>query len=245
MNVLPIVILVVTIIYLIIFQSSFWKYFFSFLLSYYVLTQIIFADYKTNTSKRKFYLTSWLHPFDSQIFLSLKVDVTKIKEFLKKYNEENNTDIHFTIFLIKVLGNIFQKFPTLNGNVLFGKFFQKKSVDISCLLSTDNGTNTEVLTVRDVDKSSLEEIREKVYEKKEIIDKNIDLNQNRKKFFLNLLPTFLLTYFLSVVSYFAQCGVSLTWFGLPKYFCGTAIICNYGKIGIKNTFLPIPRKIYF
>lgn len=206
------------------------------------MTQIIFVDYKTNTSKRKFYLISWVHPFDSQILLSLKVDITKVKQFLEKYNEEHKTDIHFTVFLIKILGKVFHKYPNINGNVLFGKFFPKQNVDISCLISTDNGTNTEIITVRDADKIALEEIRDKVYEKKEIIDKNMDLNLNRKKFFLNFLPTFLLTYFLSMVSYFAQCGVNLAWLGLPKYYCGTAMICNYGKIGIKNTFLPIPRK---
>ena len=246
MNTITIITITTTIIHLTMNQAIYWKYFFIFVVAYYIITQIILSDKGTNTSKKKFYLISWTHPFDSQIFLSLKVDITKLRSNLKAYNEQHKTDIHFTIFFVKVLAYIFKQRPHLNGNILFGKFFPKKNIDISCLVGSDYGINTEIITVRDVDRHTLSEIRDKVYQKKQIIDKNLDLNLNRKKFFSSMLPTFLLSYFLSFVSYIAQCGVNLSWLGLPKYFCGTAIVCNYGKIGIENTFLPILRNnIYY
>ena len=76
-------------------------------------------------------MSTWTHPFDSQIYCSSKVDMTNMYEFLNKYNKEHNCKIGPTIFMLKLVGNLFNKYPKLNGNVLFGLFIKKTKIDVS------------------------------------------------------------------------------------------------------------------
>ena len=245
MNALTILLLVVTVIYLTIYQRGFWAYYFGILIPYYIITQIILCDFKTNTPKKKFFISSWTHPFDSQIYASDKIDIVNLKVFLEKYNKEHNCKIGITIFIMKLLGNLFKKYPKLNGNVLFGLFLKKPQIDISCMITTDNGRDSQTITIKDTDKLSLEELSSKVQEKKDLIERHLDLNVNRQKFCCSFIPTFILAPFLRIMSYLSCCGANLSWLGLPKYRYGTAIVANYGKIGMSDTYLPICRMIRF
>ena len=244
MNALTVILLVVTVIYLWLYQTNYWKYFFGILIPYYLITQILLNDFKTNTPKRKFYITSWIHPFDSQIYAKCKVDLNPLHDWLEKYNKEHKIKIGYTVFLLKILGKLFEKYSTLNGTILFGYFFKKTQIDISCMISTENDCNAEILTIKECDKVSLEEISEKIKAKQELINKNLENNINRRKFFLNLLPTFFLAPFLSLMTYLTAYGANLSWFGLPKYNYGPAIVVNYGKKGLEDTFLPIPGTFF-
>ena len=239
MDALTVLLIFVTSIYLLLYQTAFWKYYFGILIPYYVITQLIFCDFKTNTSKKKFFMSTWTHPFDSQIYCESKVDMTNMYNYLEKYNKEHNCKIGPTIFMLKLVGNLFNKYPKLNGNVLFGLFVKKTRIDVSVTVSTDHGKNNEVITIKDADKLSLEDISEKVNKRIENIERGIDINVGRKRFFMNLLPTFLLSPFLRIISYLSACGMNLSWLGLPKYNYGTAVIVNYGKMGLTDTYLPI------
>ena len=53
------------------------------------------------------------------------------------------------------------------------------------------------------------------------------------------MPTFILGPFLRIISILSASGVNLSILGLPKYSYGTAVICNYGKEGLEDTFLPL------
>lgn len=83
MNALTILLFIATILYMLIYQPGFYKYYFAILIPYYIISQLFFGDKKLNTSKKKFFMSSWNHPYDSQIYCSCTVDVTKLLEFLK------------------------------------------------------------------------------------------------------------------------------------------------------------------
>ena len=239
MNALFILLCIVTIFYMLLYQPGFYKYFFGILIPYYLFSQIIFCDFKLNSSKKKFFMSSWSHPFDSQIFCSSTVDVTNLLEFIKNYNTEHSTNIGITIFIMKLLANLFVKYPDLNGNIIFGDVLKKKRIDVSVTISSDNGYNTEVITIPDADNLSLEVIKQKVEDHINKIRHGLDVNLGRKKFFLSILPTFFLGPFLRIISILSASGINLSILGLPKYSYGTAVICNYGKEGLEDTFLPL------
>ena len=239
MNALTILLFIATILYMLIYQPGFYKYYFSILIPYYIISQMFFGDRKLNTSKKKFFMSSWDHPYDSQIYCSCTVDVTKLLQFLKTYNEEHSTKIGITIFLMKLLANLFVKYPDLNGNIIFGDVLKKDRIDVSVAVSIDNGLNSEVITIQGADKLELEVIKQKVDEQFELIQLGVDVNIGLQKFFVNLLPTFILQPFFRLISILSASGYDFTLFGLPRYSYGTAIICNYGKDGLENTFLPL------
>lgn len=239
MNALLIILLIITAFYLTIYQPGFWKYFFGILIPYYILTQLFFGDLKLNSSKKKFFMSSWYHPFDSQIYCSSTIDVTKLLDFLKIYNKEHNTKIGPTIFLMKLLANIFVKYPQINGNIIFGNILKKNRIDVSVTVTNDSKRNTEVITIQGANDLSLEAISEQVHKHIELMKHGLEINLGRKKFFISILPTFLLGPFLRIISSLSASGLDLSFLGIPKYLYGTAVICNYGKEGLEDTFLPL------
>ena len=217
MNALFILLFVITMFYMLFYQPGFYKYFFGILIPYYLFSQIIFCDFKLNSSKKKFFMSSWYHPFDSQIYCSSTVDVTNLLDFIKEYNKEHSTKIGITIFIMKLLANLFVKYPDLNGNIIFGDVRKKKQIDVSVTVTSDGGQDTEVITIQDADKLSLEVIKQKINDQLNLIKNGLDVNLGRKKFFLNLLPTFILGPFLRIISILSASGVNLSILGLPKY----------------------------
>ena len=239
MNSLFVLLIVTTTFYMLIYQPGFYRYFFGLLIPYYLISQIFFGDMKLNTSKKKFFMSSWYHPFDSQLYCTSTVDITKLLEFIKQYNKEHSTNIGITIFIMKLLANLFVKYPDLNGNIIFGDVLKKDRIDVSVTVTSDTGHNTEVITIQDANNLSLEIIKKQIDEHLEKMYHGLDVNLGRKKFFLNLLPTFILGPFLRIISILSASGINLSYLGLPKYSYGTAVICNYGKEGLEDTFLPL------
>ena len=239
MNAITIILFIATIIYMLIYQPNFYKYYFAVLIPYYIITELFFNDKKINSSKKKFFISQWYHPYDSQIYCSSTVDVTNLLSFIKEYNEEHETKIGITVFLMKLLANLFVKYPDLNGNIIFGDVYTKNQIDVSVTVPIDNGLNTEVITIQNANNLSLENIKQKIEEQYELMTLGVDINLGLQKFFMNLLPTFILQPMFRLISILSASGWNLTLFGLPKYSYGTAIICNYGKDGLENIFLPL------
>ena len=239
MNAITIILFIATIIYMLIYQPNFYKYYFAVLIPYYIITELFFNDKKLNSSKKKFFISQWYHPYDSQIYCSSTVDVTNLLSFIKEYNEEHETKIGITVFLMKLLANLFMKYPDLNGNIIFGDVYKKNQIDVSVTVPIDNGLNTEVITIQNANNLSLENIKQKIEEQYELMTLGVDINLGLQKFFMNLLPTFILQPMFRLISILSASGWNLTLFGLPKYTYGTAIICNYGKDGLENIFLPL------
>ena len=239
MNAITIILFIATIIYMLIYQPNFYKYYFAVLIPYYIITELFFNDRKLNSSKKKFFISQWYHPYDSQIYCSSTVDVTNLLSFIKEYNEEHETKIGITVFLMKLLANLFVKYPDLNGNIIFGDVYTKNQIDVSVTVPIDNGLNTEVITIQNANNLSLENIKQKIEEQYELMTLGVDINLGLQKFFMNLLPTFILQPMFRLISILSASGWNLTLFGLPKYSYGTAIICNYGKDGLENIFLPL------
>ena len=239
MHALFVLLIIATTIYMIIYQPNFYKFYFGILIPYYLISQLFFGNMKVNSSKKKFFMSSWYHPFDSQIYCSSTVDVTNLLSFIKEYNIEHSTNIGITIFIMKLLANLFVKYPDLNGNIIFGDVLKKDRIDVSVTITSDGGNNTEVITIQDANNLSLEIIKKQVDEHMEAINHGFDVNLGMKKFFTNLLATFILGPFLRIISILSASGINLGFLGLPKYSYGTAVICNYGKDGLEDTFLPL------
>jgi hypothetical protein len=171
------------------YQPRFWKYYFAILIPYYVITQILLADSKINSPKTKGFISMWTHPYDSQIYGAMKLNLTRLEQFLKEYSQSHGVKIGYTVFMMKLAAMIYSKFPQVNGNVIFGKFVSKPTIDISCMVATEGGTETDMITVKNCDKLSMEEITKKISDKKEAIEKKLEKAYNNRMFMAKILPT--------------------------------------------------------
>ena len=121
MNAFKILFLISIILYFTIYEPSFWKYYFVILIPYWIITQYILNNNEFNTPKRKSFISMWSAPFDPQIIGKVKVDVTKVENYLAEYNNTNKSNIDYLTFIIKLMGHLLKKFPRVNGNVVFGR----------------------------------------------------------------------------------------------------------------------------
>lgn len=121
MNALRILLIIVIILFFTFNESAYWKYFFSFLIPYYIITQLILFKSPFDTLKRKAFTVMWSHPYDPQIYGRIKLRLEKTEEFLRKYSEKCGTVISLTTFGVKLMALMLTKNPQLNGNIIFGR----------------------------------------------------------------------------------------------------------------------------
>ena len=188
MNALRIILTLVLIVYLFFYDMSYLKFFFSILIPYYLITQMIINP-KFNSPKMKTFISMWSHPSDPQIYGTMKMNLTTVTEYLKEYSNKTGVKVGFTVYLTKVMAKMMQKFPQVNGNVIFGKFVPKSTIDMSVMVATQGGVETDMITVKNCDKLSLEEISKKLQEKKLAYENKLDKTHNRRLFVAKFLPT--------------------------------------------------------
>jgi uncharacterized protein YneF (UPF0154 family) len=188
MNALRIILTLVLIVYLFLYDLSYLKFFFSIAIPYYLITQML-ANPKLNSPKMKAFISMWTHPSDPQIYGTMKMNITRATEYLKEYSQKTGVKVGFTVYMTKVFSKMLEKYPQINGNVIFGKFVPKSTIDISVMVSTEGGVETDMITVKNCDKLSLEEISKKLQEKKQAYDNNLDKTHNRRLFVAKFLPT--------------------------------------------------------
>lgn len=189
MNALRILLTATMILYLSMYHPRFWLYFFGMLIPYYSISYILFANTKNSSPKKKAFVSMWTEPYDPQIYGTLKLNITYLLEFLAERSKRTEKAIHLTTFITKVMGCLMAKHPNVNGNIIFGKYVNKNTADISCLIANDSGSVSDLVTVRNCNNLSLEEISKKLDDKKEKISKGTDTNYTRRLLFARILPT--------------------------------------------------------
>jgi hypothetical protein len=189
MNALKILFILTLIVYFSIYEPRFWKYYFSILIPYFVITQIILLDTKVATPKKKGFISMWTHPYDPSIMVTNKVNITKVLKRLEDLSKAKDIKIGLSTLFIKVLGKVLEKYPAINGSVLFGKFVPKPSKDISIMISTQGGKEADLITIKNPDSLSLEDIHKELKRKKQLLVEGKDENYNRRLMIAKFLPS--------------------------------------------------------
>jgi len=189
MNALRIILLVILVIYLTFVHSKFLLHFFAIFIPYIIITQYMFFNSPLNTGKTKVFISSWSHAYDPQIFGTSKIESTKVKKFCEEYSKIKGVKVGLTTCLLKLAGLILNKFPDINGNIIFGRYIPKKDADVCCFVATEKGEESDILIIKNADRLTLEEISKKVEEKKKMIENKTDTKYNRRLLIAKFLPT--------------------------------------------------------
>ena len=112
----------------------------------------------------------------------------KLPPIALNVNGEKLTSFFVDLLLIKIAGIIAKKFTDINGNIIFGRYIPKQNADVCCLVSTGK-EESDIMTIRNADKLSLQEISKKVEEKKRNIENKTDADYNRRLFIAQFIPT--------------------------------------------------------
>jgi hypothetical protein len=188
MNTLRILALIILIIYLLNTHPNFLYYFLSIFLPYLIISNYILSGSQFNTSKIKFFLSSWSYPYDPSIYGTAKLNSTKVKKLCEDISKKENIKIGLNTYFLKLGGIILKKFPEINGNLIFGRFIPRDFCDVCCLITSEKTGESDLLNIKDVDKLTLKEISLKVQEKKKNLDMDKDIDFNRRSLISKYLP---------------------------------------------------------
>lgn len=109
------------------------KYFIYSVLAYWVFYFFVQKS-ETHSPSRKLLLASYSQSYDPTIYVKVKFNIAKAKEFCANLEKKIGKKINMTLFFVKCCGDLFKKYPEFNQALKFGLQQNKKSVDFSVLV---------------------------------------------------------------------------------------------------------------
>jgi hypothetical protein len=123
MNALIYIFLITYGVYALFNSITFWLVYITLMGLYYYITQVKFFKTPYLSTRRKVMVASWGPLNDPQIYAKLKLDITKIEPYLAEKSKETGEKITLTVFIIKLLSIVLNKYPQMQGYIKFGKVF--------------------------------------------------------------------------------------------------------------------------
>lgn len=207
---------------------------------YTVLTQVVFFKTPFTHMRNKVTVASWQSPSDPQIYAKIKLDVTKISEYLEKRSKEEGKKMTLTLFSIKLLSMVIKKVPQLNSYIKYGVMQSKDDVDLCCLVAIGDGADLANAVVKSCNKKSLNSINTELEDNVTQLRQRKNKDHNQKSAISSKVPNFILSLLIQASSYFSSIGVGLKALGMKPFEFGTCIITSIGSIGISDGYPPIP-----
>jgi pyruvate dehydrogenase E2 component (dihydrolipoamide acetyltransferase) len=193
---------------------------------------------KMNSLRRKLAIATWDAPREGNIYGKLTVDVTNALAWLDR-KKETGEKLTITHLVGKAVAVALTKAPGLNGRIRFGKFIQHPWVNVTFLVSLEEGSDLAKATVRDADRKSVAEIAADLRAAAGKLHRGEDDAFNKNKGLIRLLPSFALGWVVRTVGYLTSIlGVNAPALGLEAFPFGSAIITNVGVFGLDEGFAP-------
>ena len=121
MNALIYIFLITYGVYALFNNYSFWLIYLTLIALYYYITQVKYFPTPFQSTRRKVMIATWGALNDPQIYAKLKLDITKIEPYLAEKSKEIGEKITLTVYIIKLLSIVLNKYPQMQGYIKFGK----------------------------------------------------------------------------------------------------------------------------
>ena len=195
---------------------------------------------QTLTTYRKIAIASWRHPRDPSTYSWLDLPVEEAEAFLKSYPSETRPSL--TYFVAKIIANCLEEHPDLNHLLRARSLYRRSQTDIfiTTLLSTAQGKDLSGFVVRDVPGQSLGAVAQLATEALGRLRRGEDVETERINAITAKMPVWLLRLTMALEDFaHYTLNVSLRRFGIPDDRFGSAIISNFGVLGIDNALVPL------
>jgi 2-oxoacid dehydrogenases acyltransferase (catalytic domain) len=192
------------------------------------------------TTYRKISIASWNHPRDPSTYGWCDLPTTAAKAFLKAHGGRPAPTL--THYVAKIIGYCLERHPDLNHLLRAGNLYRRTSSDvfITTLLKTQAGADLSGFTLHDVPRRTLGELVQLSREAVEGLRKGDDPLTRQTDAIVRRIPTWVLRGVLGIQSLFQYTlNCSLRAVGIPDDRFGSAIITNYGVLGIDYALVPL------
>ena len=192
------------------------------------------------TTYRKIAIASWKHPHDPSTYSWLDLPVEEAEAFLKTYPSEKRPSL--THYIAKIVAHCLEQQPELNHLLRCDELYRRARTDIyiTTLLKGKTGMDLSGFTLRDIPHHSLAEIAHMSEEAQERLRRGEDEDTKRTDAVTAKMPIWLLRLTVALQDFVHfTLNASLRRFGLPDDRFGSAVISNFGVLGIENALVPL------
>lgn len=192
------------------------------------------------STRRKLMISSWGPPREGNIYGQVSIDVTKTLDYIQQVREKTGAKVTITHIVIKAVGKILKKLPSVNGRLILGRYYEAETADVSCLVAieTDKGSDLGNSKITAADTKSLSDIAAQLQADADRLRKGKDKDFNKSKPLMSWLPTFLLNPVVELVGWLGALGLNIPALGVKAHPFGTAMITSVGMLGLDLCFVP-------
>ncbi|QDG51067.1 2-oxo acid dehydrogenase subunit E2 [Persicimonas caeni] len=189
--------------------------------------------------RRKLAIATWASPREGNIYGKLTLDVTEAQRYIEHVRQTTGEKVTVTHLVGKAAAMALKKEPSLNGRILFRRFVPFETVDLSFLVTVEDGADLAKAKVERADEKSVADIAGELREQAGKLRRGNDEQFEKSKGPLKLMPRWMLPRFLWLVGWLTSAlGLDLSNFGLDKFPFGSCIITSVGMFGIDEGYAP-------
>jgi pyruvate dehydrogenase E2 component (dihydrolipoamide acetyltransferase) len=194
------------------------------------------------TKFRRLALGSWSAPDNPTIYGVLELNVEKALSYLDQLRTRTQEKLTITHFIGKMLGEVMALHPELNCELRFGKFYPRKSVDLSFQVAIEDEEADFGLKhrhdlssglVRDAHLKSVIQIARELNASARQIRGQSDPGFSGIKKLSGMVPGFLQTTAVGILQWIIRTlNLWSPLLGIPKNAFGSLLITNVGSLGL-------------
>lgn len=214
MNALMVLFFLTYLVYSLKYDWMFYMIYITLVATYTYVTQYLLLKTPFDHMRNKVTVGSWSSPSDPQLYGKIKLNVTKIEDYLVKKSKEVGKKLTYTIYSIKLLSLVINKFPTLNTYIKYGSIRDKLAVDLCCLVTLGDGNDLANSVIRDSEKKSIVEINDELQDSVDKLRSKKNKDHNQKGKIAQMIPSFLLAPLVQITSYLSSIGIGIKALGV-------------------------------
>lgn len=204
------------------------------------MTHLRLGEKQRLSTYRKIAIASWKHPRDPSTYSWLDLPVDAAEAFLESYPADVRPTL--THFIARIVADCLERHPHLNHLLRGRNLYRRTRTDIfvTTLLKTRDGLDLSGFLLEDVAKTDLATLAARSKEAADALREGTDLYQRQVADAAAKIPGWLLGPLMRVQMFLQYTlNLSLARFGIPDDHFGSAMISNFGPLGIDNALVPL------
>ncbi|KAF4036852.1 2-oxoacid dehydrogenases acyltransferase (catalytic domain) [Phytophthora infestans] len=190
--------------------------------------------------RRKMMISTFGPPDSGMILGTLQLDTTKTNQYIADRRKDSNCHLTITHIVLRALGEVLSKAPSVNGHLVFGNYYPAPTVDISCLVAVGAGKDLGVCRLPKIDKMTLQDVVDHVRGDATKIRSGQDKGQEDRNKIMSALPTWVLRPMVNFLGWLGSaCGFRIPVVGVEPYMFGACLVTSVGMMGLDMAFSPI------
>ncbi|CAK66235.1 unnamed protein product (macronuclear) [Paramecium tetraurelia] len=206
---------------------------------YQALSYLCYPNVGYGSGRRRLSQALWSAPTEGIIYNLVEIDLTNTMKYLqsKQAKDSRVTLTHICIRAVAECISATRK--KICGKIVFGKFVEFPTIDVSCLVNIGEGDDLAALLVQNADKKTFEDIAEYINGKAKMTKQGKDEEHQQRSGMLRFFPPFVIALLIQITSFLTyNLGITIKALGLKKDCFGIATVTSIGTLGFKNAIAP-------